>query len=52
MAANRPLLIGDKLTPWRIARMTRVAFVPLRISALLWQEYWRAWHAAWRGPKG
>lgn len=50
MAADRPLFIGDKLMPWRVAQATAMATFPWRVSALVWQEYWRTWHEVWRGP--
>ena len=43
--------IGDKLMPWRMAQAARLATFPWRVSALVWQEYWRTWHEVWRGPR-
>lgn len=51
MAADRPLFIGDKLMPWRMAQAARLAAFPWRVSALAWQEYWRTWHEVWRAPR-
>lgn len=43
--------IGDKLMPWRMAQAAQLATFPWRVSALVWQEYWRTWHEVWRGPR-
>lgn len=51
MGGNRPLFMGDKLMSWRMAQAARLFFFPWRVSALVWQEYWRTWHAVWRGPE-
>lgn len=51
MVADRPLFIGDKLMPWRMAQAAQLAAFPWRVSALVWQEYWRTWHEVWRGPR-
>lgn len=44
-------IIGDKLMPWRMAQAAQLAAFPWRVSALVWQEYWRTWHEVWRAPR-
>ena len=40
--------LADKLTPWRIARATRAALLPLQLCAAAWQLYCHAWGLGWR----
>lgn len=49
-ADGNVVYLADKLTPWRIARATRAALLPLRLYAAAWQLYWHAWGLAWQRP--
>lgn len=43
--------LPSKLTPWRIARATRAALLPVQLCAAAWQMYWHAWALAWHYPE-